>query len=387
MQKMFKPAMAGALAALLLAACGPKQPAQGAGAPPPMPVSVALPLQQQVVDWDDFIGRFEAVQSVQVRARTGGYIQQVHFKDGQYVSKGQLLFTLDPRPAQAQVASARATAAQAKSDLTRAQSLLSAQAISKEEYDSKVAAAQVANANLNTALLNLEFTRVTAPTSGVVSDRKVDAGNLIAGGSSAGDILTTIVSTDPVYFTFDASEALLLKYQRDKREGSAAPIKVRLQDETEYRWDGKLDFADNAIDGSSGVIRMRAVINNPGGFIKPGMFGHAKLEGSAAYPALLVPASAISADGARKVVMVVAKDGSVAAKPVVLGPLSGGLQVIRSGINPTDQIIVNGLQRAERPGSKVQPKLVKIDPKAAPAAGEAPVTAAPTASSATAVGQ
>lgn len=366
--------------------------------PPAPPVSVAVPLSQEVVDWDDFVGQFEAAQSVEVRARVGGYIQSVHFRDGQFVRRGQLLFTLDPRPAQAQLAAARAQLAQAeaqlalgRSNFARNEGLLAAQAISQAEFDASRAAVQqgeaavaAANAAIRSAQLQLSFTRVTAPISGHASDRRVDAGNLVAGGSSAADVLTTIVSSAPIHFTFEGSEAVLLKYQRDAAEGRGSPIRIRLQDETDYRWTGTLDFTDNAIDPASGTIRLRAVVANANGFLRPGMFGHAQLAGGGAYQALLVPDSAIVTDAARKVVFVVAADGTVQAKPVQLGPLSGGLRVIRAGLAPDDRVIIGGLQRAQ-PGQKVTAQPGRITRETAEAAA-APTTLAPPASTATPAG-
>nr|WP_313520817.1 efflux RND transporter periplasmic adaptor subunit [Brevundimonas diminuta] len=385
-----KIAAASALMAAALYGCSKGQEAPAQGAPP---VTVAAPLSQQVVDWDEFTGRFEAPRSVDVRARVGGYIQSVHFKDGDFVRQGQLLFTLDPRPAQAALASARAQLAQgqaqltlARTELTRAEGLLASQAVSQAEVDSKRGAVQTAeaavaaaNAAIRARQLDVEFTRVTAPISGRVSDRRVDPGNLIGGGSSAGDVLTTIVSSSPIYFVFDGSEALALKYQRDARNGSA-PIRIRLQDETSYDRTGTLDFTDNAIDASSGTIRLRAVVQNADGFLKPGMFGHAQLAGSGGYAAMLVPDSAVVTDGPRKVVYVVAKDGTVGAKPVQLGPLANGLRVVRTGLTPDDRVIINGLQRA-RPGQKVTAQNGTI--KAEETKADAPVTTAPVASSAT----
>jgi len=385
-----KIAAASALMAAALYGCSKGQEAPAQGAPP---VTVAAPLSQQVVDWDEFTGRFEAPRSVDVRARVGGYIQSVHFKDGDFVRQGQLLFTLDPRPAQAALASARAQLAQgqaqltlARTELTRAEGLLASQAVSQAEVDAKRGAVQTAeaavaaaNAAIRARQLDVEFTRVTAPISGRVSDRRVDPGNLIGGGSSAGDVLTTIVSSSPIYFVFDGSEALALKYQRDARNGSA-PIRIRLQDETSYDRTGTLDFTDNAIDASSGTIRLRAVVQNADGFLKPGMFGHAQLAGSGGYAAMLVPDSAVVTDGPRKVVYVVAKDGTVGAKPVQLGPLANGLRVVRTGLTPDDRVIINGLQCA-RPGQKVTAQNGTI--KAEETKADAPVTTAPVASSAT----
>ncbi|WP_338577698.1 efflux RND transporter periplasmic adaptor subunit [Brevundimonas olei] len=385
-----KIAAASALIAAALYGCSKGQEAPAQGAPP---VTVAAPLSQQVVDWDEFTGRFEAPRSVDVRARVGGYIQSVHFKDGDFVRQGQLLFTLDPRPAQAALAAARAQLAQgqaqltlARTELTRAEGLLASQAVSQAEVDAKRGAVQTAeaavaaaNAAIRARQLDVEFTRVTAPISGRVSDRRVDPGNLIGGGSSAGDVLTTIVSSSPIYFVFDGSEALALKYQRDARNG-AAPIRIRLQDETSYDRTGTLDFTDNAIDASSGTIRLRAVVQNADGFLKPGMFGHAQLAGSGGYAAMLVPDAAIVTDGPRKVVYVVGKDGAVAAKPVQLGPIANGLRVVRTGLTPDDRVIINGLQRA-RPGQKVTAQNGTI--KAEETQAQAPVTTAPVASTAT----
>lgn len=361
-----------------------------AQAPQAPPVTVANPLVRQVTDQDEFTGRFEAVQTVDVKARVGGYIQSVHFRDGDYVRRGQLLFTLDPRPAQAALSSARAQLSQAQAqltlaqaNLTRSEGLLAAQAVSQAEVDANRGALEgaqanvaAANAAVRNAQLNLEFTRVTAPAAGRVSDRRVDAGNLVAGGSSAADVLTTIVSSSPIYFVFEGSEALLLKYQRQARSSGAAPVAVRLQDEAEFSRSGTLDFTDNAIDASSGTVRLRAVIPNADGFLKPGMFGQARVQGAASYQAFLVPDAAIGTDAARRVVQVVAADGSVSAKPVQLGPLVDGLRVIRSGITAQDRVVINGLQRIH-PGAKVQPQNGTIEPQARQ--DTTPVTYAPPA--------
>ena len=374
--------------------CSQGAEGQAPGAPP---VTVATPLRQQVVDWDEFTGRFEAVEAVDVRARVGGYIQAVHFRDGQTVQRGQLLFTLDPRPAQAALAQARAQVAQAQSqlslaraNLTRSESLLASQAVSQAEYDSNKAAVEAAEANLaaanaatRTAQLNLEYTRVTAPVSGRVSDRRVDPGNLVAGGSSAGDVLTTIVSGGPIHFVFDGSEAVALKYMREGGSNQGAPVRIRLQDEAQFSHTGRLDFSDNRIDTGSGVIRLRAVVPNADGFLRPGMFGRAQVAGAEAYDALLVPDTAISTDQARRTVYVVAQDGSVTPKAVQLGPVVQGLRVIKSGLAPTDRVIIAGLQRAAQPGAKVTPQNGRIQPvQQQEQAAQGPVTQAAPASSA-----
>jgi RND family efflux transporter MFP subunit len=383
-----------AIAGLALAGCGKKEPPP----PPPPQVTVATPLLQPVVDWDDAVGRFEAPQQVEVRSRASGYLQTAHFREGQFVRKGQLLFTLDPRPAQAQLAAARAQAAQAtaqlalaRSELARAQTLIGAQAISREEFETRraavaqqLAALQAAQAAIRARTLDVEFTRVTAPISGTVSDRRVDPGNLVAGGTSQGDVLTTIVATDPIHFVFESSEAQLLKYQRQNRSGQPTPVRIRLQDEAEYRRTGQLDFSDNALDSSSGAVRMRALVPNPGGFIKPGMFGNAQLQGSSAYPAMLIPDTAVVTDAARKVAYVVGRDGAVSAHTLVLGPISGGLRVVRSGLGPADRVVINGIQRA-RPGQKVKAVLGRIQRSTAQET-PAPTTLAPPAAVATDAG-
>ena len=351
---------ASVLMAGVLQSCTPRSEAQ---TPPAPAVTVAVPLVRQVQDWDEFTGRFEATRSVEVRARVGGYISAVHFRDGAQVRQGQLLFTLDPRPAQAALAAARASLAQAqaqlalaRTNLARSEGLLEAQAVSRAEVDAQRGAQQTAEASVaaaNAAVrarqLDLEFTRVTAPISGRVSDRRIDPGNLVGGGSSGADVLTTIVAGGPVYFTFDASEAVLLKYQRQTRQGTA-PVRLRLQDEAGFSRSGTLDFTDNAVDTASGVIR-------------------------------LVPDAAITTDQARRIVYVVAADGSVAPRPVQTGPLVEGLRVVRSGLQRTDRVVINGVQRIQQPGMKVQASAGRIEPVAG--RSDLPVTQAAPASSAT----
>ncbi|MDI1325646.1 MAG: efflux RND transporter periplasmic adaptor subunit [Brevundimonas sp.] len=383
---------AAVLMTTVLNGCSQRSEAQAPTAPA---VTVAVPLVRAVQDWDEFTGRFEATQSVEVRARVGGYISGVHFRDGDYVRRGQLLFSLDPRPAQAALASARAQLSQAQaqlalatSELARSETLLESQAVSQAEVDTRRGALQTAraaiaaaNADVRARQLDLEFTRVTAPISGRVSDRRVDAGNLVAGGSSAADVLTTVVSSAPIHFVFDGSEAVLLKYQRQARNG-AAPIQVRLQDESDFSRSGTLDFTDNAVDTSSGVIRLRALIPNADGFLKPGMFGQARLAGAGTYNAMLVPDASIATDQARRIVYVVAADGSVTPRPVERGPLVDGLRVVRSGLARTDRVIINGVQRIQGPGMKVHARNGQIRP-VAPRPQQAPVTRSAPASSAT----
>lgn len=380
MRQNLAPLAAAGLASLLLVGCGKSE---NQTAQPPAQVSVAVPLKQRVVDWQEFTGRFEAPERVEVRARAGGYLQSSHFREGAFVRRGQLLFTLDPRPAQAQLAAARAQADLARRELARAETLLGSQAISREEYESRKAAAAVAEATARARALDLEFTRVTAPVSGVVSDRRVDPGNVISGGTSQADVLTTVVSTTPIHFVFDASEAQLL--DRLRRAGGAGRVRIKLQDESDFRWTGAIDFLDNAVDDGSGAVRMRAVVQNPDGFLRPGMFGRARVEGTAAYDALLVPDTAIVTDGARRAVHVLAGDGLTRLKPVTLGPLSGGLRVIRTGLRPDDQVVIAGFQRI-MPGQKVQPRRTTINPPAAQAVVAPPAPNPAPAAIATPVG-
>jgi len=357
-----------------------------AAAPPPPTVTVATPLVRQIAEWDDYSGRFEASKSVEIRPRVSGAVIGVHFTDGAVVQKGQLLFTIDPRPFVAALNEARAAVASARSDLTLAQTdygratrLLAVDAVSKSDVDrirARVQAAQAAlaaaNARVQSRALDVGFTQVRAPISGRISDRKIDPGNLVQGGGSGaeGTLLTTINALDPIYFNFDASEALFLKARR-AREAGAAPsdVEIRLQDETDYRWHGRLDFADNSLDTRSGTIRLRAVVTNAGQFLTPGMFGNMRLSTGQATAALLVPDSAVQTDQARKIVMVADKAGNVSPHPVVTGPLIDGLRVIRSGITAADHVVISGTQMV-MPGVKVQVKPGRITPQVVAAAPE-----------------
>jgi len=350
----------------------------GQAAPPPQAVvTVARPLSRMVTDWDDYVGRFEASQAVEVRPRVSGQLVGIHFRDGDIVQRGQLLFTIDPRPfaaaqaqAQAQVASASTALALARSDLARASRLISDQAVSAEEVDSLKARVQSAQAQLASAQaqvrsrsLDVEFTNIRAPITGRVSDRRVDVGNLVAGDSAANAaVLTTINALDPIYFSFEGSEALYLKQRRQAQQGQ--DVEIRLQDEADYKWRGHVDFTDNAIENGSGTIRARAVIANPDHFLVPGMFGNMRLRGGAPHAALLVPDGAVVTDQARKIVYVVSKDGTVAARPVEVGALANGLRVIRSGVDPRDQVVIQGTQFAQ-PGQKVKTVAGRVDPAGA----------------------
>lgn len=359
------------LAAVLLAGCG----ATPATAPPPPVVVVAQPLQRQVEDWDDFVGQFESPQAVGVRPRVTGYVTALGFRDGQNVAKGQLLFLIDPRPyqaaydqAKAQTAHAAAALADAKVELQRAQALLAARATSQQDVDTRRAAAHTAEADVaaaqaaqRTAALNLSFTRVTSPISGRASDAKSLPGNLVTQDQT---VMTSVVSLDPIRFRFTGPEAQFLKYERESLLGAGAqpPVQIRLQDEPDYRWQGKLAFVDNAFDASSGVISAYAIVGNPGGMLMPGIFGHMRLQGSRPYMGLLVPDQAIVTDQSREVVYVLAADNKVVAHAVELGPVVDGLRVIRSGVAPTDRVIIDGVQNAH-PGKPVTPRPGRIAPQ------------------------
>jgi RND family efflux transporter MFP subunit len=352
-----------------------------AAAPPIPVVTVATPLQREVTEWDDFIGRFEASRSVEVRPRVSGQIVAVRFRDGQFVHRGQPLFTIDARPYRAELAEAKAGVATSRSALTLAQSdlaralrLVEDDAVAQSEVDAlraRVTAAQAglaaAQARVRSRSLDVEFTTVRAPISGRISDRRVDAGNLVAAGDGpAATLLTTINATDPLYFTFEGSEGMFLKAKREGL-GNGAPVEIKLQDESSFTRHGKLDFTDNGLDPKSGTIRARAVVANPDNFLTPGMFGNMRMASGETENALLVPDTAVQADQTRKLLLVVGKDGAVVPKEVELGPLVGGLRVIRGGLEPTDRVIVKGTQMAI-PGGKVKAEPGKIAPPKPPSA-------------------
>ena len=345
-------------------------------APPPVPVvTIASPIVREVTEWDDYIGRFAPSEMVEVRPRVSGAITAIHFRDGEFVRKGQPLFTVDPRPYRAALAEARADVAAAQSALALAQSdydrvagLTGDEAMAESEVEqlqtsvsSARAALAAARARADQRALDVEFATVRAPISGQISDRRVDVGNLVSGENGAGaSLLTTINALDPIYFTFDASEALYLKTRRQSDDGDeAGRVQVRLQDEADYRWEGRLDFTDNTLDPNSGTIRARAVFRNPDGFLRPGLFGDMRLAEAGTARALLVPDAAVQSDQARKMVLIVGKDDVVTAKPVEPGPLVRGLRVIRSGLSPNDRVVISNFAAAAA-GSKVDSKRGRI---------------------------
>ena len=377
----------------LLGGCGDKTPAASA-APPP--VTVARPLQKKITEWDEYTGRFAAVNTVEIRARVSGFIDSLNFKDGQLVKQGDLLLVIDPRPYSLAVEQARADVERANAKLEiaslevqRATPLIQKLTLTWREFDTRKsaqrdAAGQVASAEatLKQAELNLEWTAVRAPISGRISDRRVDPGNLVTGGSTGATLLTVIVSEDPIHFVFDGSEADFIHYLRLAAAGSRPssrdaqnPVSVRLADETDYKHEGRMDFVDNAVNPKTGTIRGRAIFDNKDGLLTPGFFGRLRLFGGE-HDALLIPDTAIASDQSRKIVFTVADDGTVGTKLVEQGPIVDGLRVIRSVFAATDRIVIDGLQRA-RPGGKVTAQDGKIEAIAPPATAAA--TAAPAA--------
>ncbi len=367
-----------------------------AAAPTAPTVTVAAPIERNVNQWDDYVGRFEACRSVEVRPRVSGAIVAVHFTDGAIVRQGQLLFTIDPRPFAAALAEARAGVATALSELALAETnlargrrLLETEAVSQASVDTLIAkersaraALAAAQARVQARALDVEFTQVRAPISGRISDRRIDPGNLVSAGDAGGTLLTTINALDPIYFTFDVPESLYLKSTRQRSTGESGDVtEIRLQDEADYNWRGRLDFTDNGINQNSGTVRARAIVPNPNYFLAPGMFGNMRLADGGTTAALLVPDASIRTDQARKIVLTVGKDGTVAAKPVETGPLVAGLRVIRSGLSKADRVVVQGVQFA-MPGSKVNTRVTQVQPTQT-AATKAPAQVSPSASQAT----
>ncbi len=359
--------------ALVLSACG-EAPQQQA-APPPPTVTVAKPVQRTIVDQDEYVGRFVAVESVEIRSRVSGYLDKIHFKDGEIVKQGDPLFTIDRRPFQNTLDQARANLAQVKaglafteSDLQRAQSLVRERTITEQLFDqrtqaNRTAQAQVAaqEAAVKQAELDLNFTELRAPITGKIGDRRVSPGNLVTGGTTGmTTLLANIVSIDPIRFEFTFDEASFLRYERAAKLMSDAEtgttVGVKLLDEKEFTHKGKMDFVDNVIDRSSGTIRGRAQFSNAKGLFTPGMFARVQVPGSPPYQALLVPDHAIGTDQGRKFVLVVTADNIATPKYLTLGNLFGGnLRVVKEGLAADDRVIVNGLMRA-RAGQKVTPQ-------------------------------
>jgi RND family efflux transporter MFP subunit len=361
--------------ALVLAGCGQSQPPAG---PPPPAVTVAKPVQRAVTDLDEYVGRFVAIDSVEIRARVSGYLDQVHFRDGQMVKQGDLLFTIDKRPFENTLAQARANLAQAKAnlafteaDLERGRLLSRDRTITEQVFEQRTQAFRSAQASVaaneatvRQAALDVEFTELRAPVAGRIGDRRVSPGNLVAGGTVASTtLLATIVSLDPIRFEFTMDEASYLRYERFSQSskevtGREGGVKVglKLLDDKGFDHVGHMDFVDNVIERSSGTIRGRAVFANPTGVLTPGMFGRIRVPGSPTYDALLVPDAAIGTEQIKKFVLVVDKDNTAVAKYVTIGQATqDNLRVIKGGLTASDHVVVNGLARV-RPGQKVTPQ-------------------------------
>ena len=363
---------------LSLAACGDSTSSQTAAPPPAPKVTVSKPVSKKIADYDEYVGRFVAFDFVEVRARVSGYLDKIHFTDGQMVREGDPLFTIDRRPFEAALDQAKAGKQQAEanlafaeSDLKRGENLIRGTTITQQTLDQRMQAKRVAEASVTAqeaamtqAALDLQFTELKSPISGRIGDRRVSIGNLVTGGTSGTTtLLATVASVDPIRFEFTMDEASYLRYLRaataaassEANRGMSLPARLKLIDEQEFKHEGKIDFVDNAIDRSSGTIRGRAEFKNPDGRLTPGMFGRIQITVSAPAVALLVPDSAIATEQVRKFVYVLSKDDVVNPKYVTLGAVVDGLRVITSGLDANDTVVVNGLMRV-RPGAKVSPE-------------------------------
>jgi RND family efflux transporter MFP subunit len=374
-------AVSGVLLAALIGLSGCGNDATATAQAPAPQVSVASALERAVTEWDEFTGRVEAVESVEIRPRVTGYIESVNFSEGSTVRKGDLLFVIDPRPYRAELSKAEAELARAvarselaASDAARSKSLVDIKAVSREEYDTRVNASREATANVaaaraavDSAKLNLEFTRVTSPIAGRVGKAAVTAGNLVTGGSNTAALLTTVVSLDPIYVTFEGDEQIYLKYtalaQRGERQSSrdvANPVLMGLANETDYPRRGAMVFVDNQVDPRTGTIRARASFENKDGFLTPGLFARVKLLGHNSFQAVLVDDRAIGTDQSQKFVYVVDAQNKVVYRPVKVGRLTDGLRIVLQGLQPDETVIVNGLQRV-RPGMVVAAERIAMD--------------------------
>ena len=378
--------------ACFIASCGERQ--QQGGAPPPPTVVVAKPIKRTVFDFDEYVGRFTAINSVEVRARVSGYLDKLHFKDGQLVKQGDLLFTIDKRPFQNTLDQARANLVQAQSnvayteaDYTRGQALVRDKTITDQTFEQRAQAFRNAKASVTAneaavrqAELDLEFTELRAPVNGRIGDRRVSPGNLVTGGTSGNTtMLATIVSIDPIYFEFTFDEASYLRYERLAKKGediasrnASVQVALRLIDESDFDHEGRMDFVDNVIERATGTIRGRAVFANPTEVFTPGMFARVRVPGSPPYEGLLVPDIAVGTEQARRYVVVVDDQDTARIKYVTLGQLtSDGLRVIKEGLGPDDRVVVNGLMQA-RPGTKVHAEEQGTKPAAPVQAGGPP---------------
>lgn len=356
-----------------LVACSDPADAQAGGPPQAAPVGVAPAVQRSITDREEFTGRLEAPESVEIRPRVGGTIDAVHFRDGAKVAKGAMLFTIDPKPyqaevarAEAQVAAARSRADLAKTDLARAQKLLESRAVSKQEVDQLSSGARTsdtdiraAEAALRVARLNLGYTQVRAPIAGRVSRANITVGNLVDDQS----VLTTLVATQKVYAYFDGSERTFLRLR--KVSGDALTVRMALADESGFPHEGKVDFIDNQLNPQTGAIRLRAVFDNAAGDFTPGLFARLQLASGEARNAVMTPDAAVGTDQSRKFLLIVGADNKVEYRPVQLGVARDGMRVVESGLKPGELVVVDGLQRA-RPGMPVAPEKLEVDAEGKP---------------------
>ncbi|HFJ8955964.1 TPA: efflux RND transporter periplasmic adaptor subunit, partial [Serratia liquefaciens] len=361
-----------ALLVTLLAGCD--NSAAKNAAPPPPAVSAADVVIKPISQWDTFNGRIEAVQSVQLRPRVSGYIDKVNYTEGDEVKKGQVLFTIDDRTyraareqAQAELVRARNQAALARSESSRTEKLIGSQAISTEVWEQRRSSAAQAQSNvlaaqaqLDMAQLNLDFTRVIAPIDGRASRAMITAGNLVTAGDSA-SVLTTLVSLDKVYVYFDVDEATFLRYQNDGRRTAKLPVKVGLVGEDGYPHQGVVDFTDNQLNAGTGTIRMRALLENAERRFTPGLFARVQMPGSAVFNAMLIDDKSVMTDQDRKFVYIVDKDGKAQRRDIEVGRVADGLRIVRKGLSAGDRVIVDGMQKVFMPGMPVAAKTVAIN--------------------------
>ncbi|HLT43922.1 MAG TPA: efflux RND transporter periplasmic adaptor subunit [Luteimonas sp.] len=363
------------LAAAIAAACS-SNASPGDAAPPPPEVSVANVVERSVHQWDDFTGRITAVETVELRPRVSGYVQRVAYEEGQLLAKGDVMFEIDPRPyraaldrAEAELERARSEARLASAQTVRAKALVEARAISREEFETRSAATAQGNAAVRAAeaavaaaRLDLQFTRVRSPIDGRAGRAMVTTGNLAQADAT---LLTTVVSQDPVHVYFEADEQTWLRYSRaagtGERGGDDRTVRVGLAGEDGHPHPGTVDFIDNRVDPDTGTIRARAVLRNPDGLFTPGLFARVQLEAGAGFEALLVDDKAVLTDQDRKYVYVLGEDNTAQRRDVVLGRMADGLRVVQSGLEPTDTVIVNGLQKVFMPGMPVTPTEVAME--------------------------
>ena len=385
----------GAVKSLFARLAGGSEKSNSAATRRPPEVTVSQPMTRKVIEWDEFTGRFAAVESVEVRARISGYLTAVTFTDGEDVKAGDLLFTIDPRPyeraldqAKAQLNQATVSVSNTKLDVERGRPLLQRDYISKKAFDDREnlvrdaeALVKIAEARVKAAELELSFCRITAPISGRMSRTLVTPGNFVSGGGSdtGSTILTTIVMQDPIYIYFDVSENNALKYQRlAKSAGKAsdgilgAAVGIGLPDETGFPHKATLDFLENRLDEGTGTLRARAILPNKDRFFSPGMFARVRLQGSPEYEALLLPDEAIGTDQANRFVYVVGDDDVPIRRTVDLGPIDDGLRVVRKGLKPDDWVVLRGQQRV-RPGQKIVPRRTPLTVSNAAPGADAPV--------------